>query len=239
MFLILKNNIIERKIKAMSTVKQALLGRKSVRAFLDKKVSKEDIIDILNHARYSPSGTNTQPWEVAVVTGNSKKKIDNILLQAFLDGNKKIMDYNYYPTHQVNEQFEHRKYECGKKLYGALNISINDREQRRVQWAKNYSAFNAPVVLFFFLNKELEKGSFIDYGLFLQSIALCAYSKGLATCLQASLAEQPQIVKDQLNYGDDYILICGMALGYEDKENPINNYRTDRSEVVEFTRFYE
>ncbi len=218
-------------------VSDALLKRKSIRAFTNQEVSQDLIIQILDKARYSPSGTNTQPWEVAVVTGRKKYELDNVLLNSFKNNEAKNMDYNYYPL-KLSDVLQERRRACGLQMYSALGITTRDTDKRVEQWAKNYTAFGAPCVIFIFADKCIEKGSYLDLGMFIQSIMLMATELGLATCAQASLAEQPQIVKKLLDNYYDKILICGIAIGYEDSTNVINSYRTAREEVNKFTRFY-
>ena len=139
----------------------------------------------------------------------------------------------------MSKEFKDRSIECGVLLYGALGIDKNDKEKRLNQWSLNYSSFNAPVALYFFADKNIESGSFLDYGMFLQSIMLMAVDLGLATCPQASLAEYPNVVKNVLGYDKkDVILICGIALGYEDCTSVINSYRTPREDVAKFTNFF-
>lgn len=219
-------------------VSDALALRKSTRAFLDKSVAREQIDRILAAARHAPSGANTQPWQVAVVSGTQKLKLQQRLEQAFRDGGKRQMDYPYYPEHWC-EPYQSRRRACGLQLYGALHIDRQDKPRQTAQWAANYRAFDAPVMLLFFMDSGLEQGSFIDYGLFLQSVMLMAVEEGLATCLQAALAEYPEIVKQQLGYPADCRLLCGMALGYEDADAPVNGYRTPRAEIADFTRYYD
>lgn len=217
---------------------QALTQRKSVRAFLDKPVSHDLIVQILNYARCSPSGTNTQPWQVAVVSGQTKSELDKRLIDAFWNQTPRNPDYNYYPK-TMNKEFKRRRIDCGFLLYQTLGISREDKDARLKQWARNYEAFGAPVVLYLFADKLIDKGSFMDYGMFMQSIMLMACQLGLATCPQAALAEYPEIVKTHLNYPNDSILLGGIAIGYEDTQAIINSYRTPREAVDSFTRFFE
>jgi nitroreductase len=218
-------------------VTDALLERKSTRAFIDKEVSMTTIKEILSAARHAPSGVNAQPWQVAVVTGDKKKSLCSLMEKAFRENSKGNMDYSYYPEEWI-EPYRSRRIATGLQMYSTLNISREDKQKQMDQWAKNYRAFDAPVALFFFIDPILCKGSYIDYGMFLQSIMLVAVEKGLATCPQAALGEYPEIIKQELGYPDDCILIGGMALGYEDKQAPVNSYRTTRLEVDEFTRFF-
>lgn len=218
-------------------VREALVQRKSTRAFLDKAIDKQIIERILDAARHAPSGVNTQPWQVAVVTGDQKHQLEQRIEKAFRDGTKAAMDYPYYPT-EWKEPYTGRRKACGLQLYSALDISMRDKDRRIDQWAANYRAFDAPVVLFFFMEAGMKTGSFLDYGMFLQSVMLASVEEGLATCPQASLAEYPEIIKQSLGYPEDSILICGMALGYEDTTATVNSYRTPREEISGFTRFF-
>lgn len=220
------------------SVIEALRKRKSTRAFLDKPVPAELITTILEAARHAPSGANTQPWKVAVVSGKAKLALQQQLENAFAEGVKPAMDYQYYPL-DWKSPYKERRNACGMQLYQALDIQRDDKTRRRSQWAANYRAFDAPVMLLFFLEEGLQAGSFLDTGMFIQSIMLAAQEVGLATCPQAALAEFPQIVKTYLGYPSDSILLCGMALGYEDSNDKVNSYRTPREEIAAFTRFFD
>lgn len=219
-------------------VLEALQQRKSVRAFLDKGVDKETIELLLSAASHAPSGVNTQPWQVAVVTGDKKQALQTGIETAFRNGDKGKADYRYYPD-QWFEPYKGRRKACGLQLYSTLKIVREDRERQMDQWAANYRAFDAPVMLLFFMDEGLQTGSYMDYGMFLQSVMLAAVDQGLATCPQASLADYPHIIKPALGYPRESILLCGMALGYEDTEAPVNSYRTPRETVNSFTRFFE
>jgi len=219
-------------------VRNALQKRKSVRAFLDRGVSTETVERILDAARWAPSGTNTQPWQVAVVRGDTKRKLQERLENSFHAGVAKAMDYLYYPA-EWSGVYRQRRKACGLQLYSTLQISREDKDKQIALWAANYRAFDAPVMLFFFMDKGLATGSFLDYGMFMQSLMLAAVEEGLATCAQAALGEYPAIVKAMLGYPDDCILIGGMALGYENAEATVNSYRTPREEAQTFTRFFE
>ncbi|UFS61374.1 nitroreductase [Sulfurimonas sp. HSL-3221] len=216
----------------------ALLERKSVRAYLDKTVDHATVMAILEHAKHAPSGVNMQPWRVCIVSGSMKRRIETKVIQAFEAGEKARMDYRYYPPHW-EEPYRSRRKETGLQMYRALGIGREDKAAQAEQWKANYRAFDAPVVLYFFIDAALEKGSWLDYGMFLQSVMIAATSLGLGSCPQAALAEYPYIVRDVLGIGSDKTLLCGMALGYEDKTAPINGYRTARVPLESFAAFYD
>jgi len=219
-------------------VADALKIRKSTRAFLDKPVSRELIEKILSSARHAPSGTNAQPWQVAIVSGSKKDELTSGMEKLFRAGDMGGMDYQYYPVKWKNP-FKKRRVICGRQLYSTLKIDRKDKEKRYEQWVANYHGFEAPVLLFFFLDQVMKTGSYLDYGMFIQSIMLAAVEEGLATCPQAALGQYPGLIKELLGYDEEMVLVCGMAVGYEDKEAPVNNYRTEREEITGFCRFYE
>ena len=216
---------------------EALEARKSTRAFLNKPVARDKIVEILKAARHAPSGGNAQPWQVAVVGGGKREELVRAMEASFRKEGAGTMDYDYYPL-EWHDPYKGRRIACGSQLYEALKIKRLDKVRRQEQWIDNYRAFDAPVILFFFLDPVMQKGSFLDYGMFIQSVMLAAIEAGLATCSQAALGQYPHLVKEALGYGQDTILICGMALGYEDTAAPINSYRTPREEVETFTRFF-
>ena len=217
----------------IATIKE----RHSCRAFTDQAVSTEAIHQILDAAKQSPSSTNMQPWEVVVATGESKKKLDDALLNAF--------DTQTAPSHEMSaylekweEPFKSRRFACGMALYEALDIGRGDKETRIAQTRKNFNAFGAPAVLIFYMDGVLQDGSLFDMGLFLQTVMLAAGSLGLATCPEASLVAYTDIVKDMFQIPKGKRLITGLALGYSDKNAPVNAYRTKRERVEDFTRFF-
>jgi nitroreductase len=215
-------------------VAEAIRKRHSTRAFLDREVDYHIIRRILDTARFAPSGVNMQPWKVAIVTGTTRKILEQRMLEEFVRGNHGKMDYDYYPG-KFFSPYKERRREVAKIIYQALRIGMDEEGKRRDQWARNYSAFGAPVMLFFFMDPGLGTGSFLDYGTFIQNIMLLAIEEGLATCPQGALGEYPQIVKQTLGYPEDSILLSGMALGYEDPDHPANRIRIPRCEVEDFT----
>jgi nitroreductase len=216
---------------------QAIKSRHSVRAFLEKPVDEQIISKILDAARFAPSGKNIQPWQVSVVTGLSKQRLGNNILDARARGVPDNPDYQYYPL-QTPGEYKERSIACGMALYGALHIDRKDKEARLIQWNKNYHFFGAPVGLIISLEKILEKGSWMDLGMFIQNIMIAAEAFDLGTCPQASIAEHPDIVRSTLGLPDTHAIACGIALGYPDDSHPVNQYRTAREPIEKFTQWF-
>lgn len=217
---------------------QAIRNRTSTRAFTDRAVSRDVIHQILDTARWSPSGVNTQPWHVAVIAGDTKQKIGDALVEARSSGQIPNPDYKYYPDHFV-EPYRSRQKTCGFALYGALGIERGDKQARMVQWLKNYHGFGAPVELLFLIDAVLEKGSWLDMGMFIQNVMLAARAHDLETCPQAAMAEYPDIVRRILHLPESQSLVCGVAVGYAAAGDPVNNFRTEREPVESFTKWFQ
>ena len=218
-------------------VSEALRERHATRAFVNRDVDINKIKRMLRLAGRAPSGANTQPWRVAVVSGQVKLALEKKFLAEYRSGNTGKPDYEYYPV-QWTEPYKSRRFACGMQLYSAVGIKREDKRRRIDQWVENYRAFGAPVMLFFYMESHLEAGSYMDFGMFLQSLMLIALEEGLATCPQAALGEYPEIVKKELGLPKNTVLLCGMAVGYEDTDAAVNQYRTPRAELDEFATFH-
>ncbi len=219
-------------------VVDAIRTRSSVRAFLHREVSRQLVQSVLDAARWSPSGGNAQPWQVAVVTGEALRRLGDALVARFRQGEEHSPDFQYYPGGWT-EPYRARVTACGAALYGALGVERRDLEARKEAWMRNYRFFGAPVGLVFLMDKELFPGFLVDMGIFMQSVMLAAVDHGLATCPQASVAGYPDTVRGILGLSEDLIVIAGMALGYRDDAAPENNYRTEREPLSSFITFFD
>lgn len=218
------------------SVEDLLKSRHCVRAFLEKPVPESLLTQILDAARFSPSGANTQPWQVVVLSGAAKSRLSDALTQTFENGEAARPDYHYYPDEWQAPYLDRRR-QCGLQLYRSLQITRHDKAARQAQWAANYRAFDAPVMLLFLMDASLQTGSYLDYGMFIQSVMLAALEQGLGSCPQAALAEYPDIVREQLQLDHNTRVIAGMAMGFADTQAPVNQYRTEREPVANFCRF--
>ena len=218
-------------------VSEALKSRISTRAFLDKPVSGETLRELLDTARWSPSGGNLQPWRVHVVTGAARDRLVQTVKKAIADNPfADEAELAVYPP-KLAEPWRTRRYEVGEAMYALLGVPREDKPAR-LQWLlNNYEFFGAPAGLFFSLDRRFDKGQWAHLGMFMQSLALAAEEQGLATCMQEAWAARAKTVSAFLELSDDEQLYCGMAIGYADKAAPVNQLRSARADVDEFTVF--
>ena len=214
-------------------VTDAVKSRKSIREFLNKPISNALISELLKKASRSPSGGNLQPWRVYVINNESMKR--------FLEFQKRwtkpeVPAYSIYPQN-LAEPYRTYRYELGEQMYSLLNIPRDDKEARINQVLKNYDFFGAPAGLFCFIDKAMGPPQWSDLGMFLQTFMLLATESGIDTCAQEAWSLKQDSVKEFLKIEDDSILFCGMAIGYQDKDAPINQLRSERSPIESWANF--
>ncbi len=220
-----------------SPVHEAITSRKSVRAFLPTPIEPALLDELLLAAGMAPSGSNVQPWQVHVVSGAARDRLSAALLAAHEAGHSAEREYQYYPLTWRSPYIERRR-ATGWGLYNLLGIQKGDREAASRQHGRNYEFFDAPVVLVFTIDKDLQTGSWLDYGMFLQNIMIGARGYGLHTCPQAAIANYPDIVKEHLGIGDDKIIVCDISIGYEDTSQKVNEFQPDRMPLDEFVTYH-
>jgi nitroreductase len=224
-----------------AAVDAAITSRRSIRAFLPTPVPRETVEAILRVASRAPSGTNIQPWQVHVLTGAAKERLCDRILAIYEDPDELTRherEYEYYPKEWVSPYLDRRR-KVGWDLYGLLGIAKTDKAGMHAQHGRNFRFFDAPVGLIFSIDRRMQMGSWLDYGMFLQNIMVAARARGLHTCPQAAFIQFHRVIAEELAFEPGQMLVCGMALGYADPEAVENSLETERAPVAEFTRFLE
>ncbi|MGZ5217484.1 MAG: nitroreductase [Caldimonas sp.] len=222
-------------------VEAAITSRHSTRAFLPTPVPRATIEEILAVASRAPSGTNTQPWHVYVLTGESLKSLSNRLVAAYDDPVERAAHteyYAYYPT-EWRSPFIERRRKVGWDLYGLLGIAKADKARMHAQHSRNYRFFDAPVGLMFTIDRAMQQGSWLDFGMFLQSLMVAARGHGLDTCPQAAFLQFHRIIMPAIGAPANEQLVCGMSLGHRDPGAVENTLVSEREPVSNFARFIE
>ena len=220
------------------SVHDAIASRRSVRRFLPDPAPRETIEAILALAARAPSGNNIQPWHVVVLTGGKLAAMKARLHARFLAGDHGDWPYHYYPR-AWREPYLARRRKVGVDLYRSLGLGKDDKAGMAAQHARNFLFFDAPVGLFFALDRDMEVGSWIDLGMFIQSVMIAARGFGLDTCPQAAFAPYHEEIEAFCGLAPDKRLICGMALGRADAAAPENALETEREPVSVFARFLD
>lgn len=227
--------------ESSAAVDAAITSRRSVRAFLPTPVPRETIEQILSVASRAPSGTNTQPWKVHVLTGAAKDALVRDIREAHDDPQARAQhtqQYDYYPTEWRSPYIDRRR-KVGWDLYTLLGIGKTDKARMHAQHGRNYAFFDAPVGLMFSIDRVMQTGSWLDYGMFLQNVMVAARGRGLDTCPQAAFMQYHRIISKHLDLPEEQMVVCGMSLGHADTDAVANSLTTEREAVAGFARFLE
>ena len=223
--------------KAVISASEAILGRKSIRAFRDTAVDRAVVEDIILKSSRAPSGGNLQPWKVKVISGQVRDELVNTVAEKMAsnpvgDGS----EYNVYPP-ELKDPYRTRRRVVGNDLYSLIGIAKEDRMAKFEQVGKNFTFFGAPVGLIFSIDRQMEQGQFADLGMFMQNVMVLAREAGLHTCAQEAWAIWHQTIRDVVGIPQDELVFCGMCLGYADEEAVINELVSERAPFEEFVEF--
>ena len=218
-------------------VREAVASRYSCRAFLPDPVPEEIVREIVERAARAPSGGNVQPWRVEVIAGARVEALKALLAPRMGELPKgEGTEYPIFPP-DMKEPFRTRRFAVGELLYRSLGVAREDRPARLRQYARNFEFFGAPVGLFFAIDRSLDVAQWSDLGGYVQTVMLLARAYGLHTCPQEAWASWHKTASVFLDLPPEWMLFCGMALGYGDPDAPINSWRSPREPLESFARF--
>jgi nitroreductase len=218
-----------------NSIDRIIATRFSCREFSDRPVPRRTIEEILRVARFAPSGANIQPWHVYALAGIAKERVSTALLEAHNgDRNEHTSEYKYYAD-ELPPPYSDRRKQFGNLFYGSLGIAQTDTEARANQTAKNYTFFGAPVGLIVTVDRRLEAGSWLDLGMFLQSVMLAAAGRGLQSCPQETFSKYHRILRRLLSIPEHQMVVCGISIGCAKDET--KGRLMPRADIHEFASF--
>ena len=210
------------------TVTEAVAARRSVRGFLDRPVNPGILKAIVVKAARAATGGNLQPWHVDLVSGESLVSLKAIMMAKLTAGETEAPAYAIYPP-RLTAPYRDRRFAVGEAMYAEIGIPREDKAARRMWFARNFQFFGAPAALFCTVDRQMGPPQWADLGMYLQTVMLLAVEAGLATCAQECWAMYPDTVTAFLGTPGERMLFCGMAIGYEDTEEPANRVRSERA----------
>jgi len=216
---------------------EAVASRFSCRAFLPTPVPKGIVRDILERAGRAPSGGNVQPWRVHVLSGARLNELRTIVQARFgelpyVEG----AEYDIYPR-DLKEPYESRRRRAGVMVYESIGITREDRVGRYRQYGRNFLFYDAPVGLFFSIDRSMGPPQWADLGGFIQTVMLLARGHGLHCCAQEAWTHWHKTLPPFLGLPPEFMVFCGMALGLADETAPINSWRSSRESLDVYASF--
>jgi nitroreductase len=215
----------------------AVATRRSIRAFLDEPVERGVIERVLEKAQRAPSGGNTQPWHGIVLTGEPLQRLFARIAEEFPKGRAAhAPEYHIYPP-ELDGTYEQRRRGVGEDMYGALDISRDDKARRLMWFANNFRAFGAPVLMLVHTPKYMGPPQWSDIGMWLQTIMLLLREEGLDSCPQEAWAVYSPQIREIVEIPRDHIFFCGLAIGKRDPQAAVNAFPVARAPLDEAVRF--
>ena len=219
-------------------VSKALEARRSIRAFTNQAVANDLLESVFTRAARAPSGGNVQPWKIVILNGEKLAGFKSIM-ERRMSGERhpegESPEYEVYPP-KLKEPYRTARFEVGEQMYGLLNIPREDRAQRLKWFANNYQFFDAPAAAFCFFDRVMGPPQWSDVGMFLQSAMLLFQEEGIDTCAQECWCNYPKTVSEYCEVPEEWMLFCGMAIGYGDKKHPVNQLKTTRLPADEWLK---
>lgn len=215
-------------------VSEAVAQRSSIRAFEDKPVATELLIDLISKAARSPSGGNVQPWRIYLVNDEAMVRCKaHCQISAQVDAPAEAPAYDIYPA-GLTEPYRSSRFKVGEDMYALLGISRENKGKRIARLMENYQFFGAPAGFFCFIDRQMGPPQWSDLGMYLQTFMLLAEEAGLSTCAQEAWATRPDTVRSFVQAPEELMLFCGMAIGYKDNNAPVNQLVSDRAPFDQF-----
>jgi nitroreductase len=216
-------------------VYEAVRSRRSVRGFLGRPVPAAVLTRVLSAALRAPSGGNLQPWHVYLLSGSRLEDLKSRVRRRIAAGDSgDPPPVRPYPA-ALPATYAQRLRDMGERRYGAVGISLEDKDGRARVRARNWDCFGAPTALFCYLDEGMLPPQWMDAGIFLQSVMLLVRAEGLDSCPQIAWAEYHRTVAQVIQPPNGHVLACGMSIGYADPQEPQPAMpRAPLSEVITF-----
>ena len=213
------------------SLKDAVLGRHSIRGFQSESVPEALLREVFELAQWSPSGTNQQPWQVYVASGETLEG----LRAEFIRRTKEKVPSNpdYKSKGRLKDPWKARRRDCAKALYDAMDIDWEDMEGRGHAAFRNFEMFDAPHVVFLGMDGSMSTSAAADVGMYAQTLMLSMSAHGLASCAQGTMGHYPDLIRETFGLEAEIKILFGISFGYEDKSHPANDARTVRAPLEE------
>ncbi len=221
----------------MEKFDDVILNRRSVRGFLrDRPVPRAVLEDVLSLAQHAPSNCNVQPWRVYIASGAARDRLQAALCDAAMSGEAPAAEdaIDSFPG-----DYRRLQVECAVALYREMGVSRDDFLGRARAALRNFEFFDAPHVAIIGMQQSFGMRVALDVGAYMQTLLLALWSRGIASCAQASLSTYPAIVRRELSIPEDIRILCGVSFGYEDTEVPANRTRQSREPINANTAFID
>ncbi|MEU3960827.1 nitroreductase [Streptomyces buecherae] len=210
-------------------------SRRAVRAYRPDPVPDATLRSVFALAGAAPSSSNTQPWQVEVVSGAARERLSRDLLAA-ADAGRLSLDFAYDDAMYTGVHQE-RRGQAGAVMYQAMGVARDDLAGRAAVNRESLRFYGAPHVALLFMPPGAEERMANDVGMYAQTLLLAMTAYGVASCPQGLLGFYADTIRASLGI-DEGRLMYGISFGYADTSSPWSDIPVPRAELSETTRFH-
>lgn len=216
-------------------LEEAVLSRRSIRAFRPDPVPSAVLLELLDMARWAPSAANTQPWEFTVVGGEPLQVLRS-RLRAAAAADPVGKPEMTWPAN-LPERFKARRLEIGNATMQALGITAEDKRKKDAWFLAGVGFFDAPQIILLTMERCFTDLATMDVGAVALTLELLAHGKGLGTCPQAGPLRYPWIFHEVLGIPENKRVMLALPIGYPNPAAPVNGFPRTRASVGELLRW--
>jgi len=201
--------------------KDAILGRRTTRAFLPDAIDEGVIRDILDEARWAPSWGNAQDWNVYVLTSDVLASVKAEYLRKIREGEDEPTDFSM----PVRDQWPER-------MLTRSNLTAPNETFRPPPGPSIWEMYGAPCLVLLAVDEGLvPEYACFDSGLLAENICLRAHDVGLSSVIMAVAVRYPSVLRAMIPVAAGKRFVVGIALGLAARENPANEIERKRADL--------
>jgi len=192
-------------------------SRRSIRKFSEQAVSREDILRILEAARWAPSNHNRQPWRFVVLENRSQ--IARLAEVVRTELSQKLKSLPQVASGYIGEFADYATFFSEAPVLMAVSH-------------KKPVSFSAGL-LKGVDHPDLVSGEPLSTAMAVQNLLLAAHALGLGSCVMTAPLIVCNLTLHELKPPPGHELTCLVALGYPD-EKPLQPRRKNVEQIAEF-----
>ena len=223
---------------------EAIRSRRSIRSFKPTPVPKKILEEVLDRSRWAPSGSNTQPWEFAVLGGKVMEEVNARLIQKIKEEwDADRLAYKTFrpdiPYPDLPEPYRQRATNVRARIDShQFPPGTPDLAGKRATYLLYGGRFyGAPNAIIVYTERSICPKAILDIGLMSQTIALAALAYGLGTCLMTTPVAWPEILRELLRIPESKLIALAIAIGYPETEARVNNFERTREPLGALTHW--
>ena len=198
---------------------ELLRGRRSIRRFSTRAVSRDDILRLVEAARWAPSNHNRQPWRFIVL--EESRQIAQLAERVGARLSEKLKALPAVASSYADDLALYATF------FSQAPVLIVALHKRPISLSKSLLKGTS--------QPELVSGEPLSVAMAVQNLLLAAHALGLGACVLTAPLIVPEVIPGELPLPAGYEVTCLVALGYPG-ETPPPPRRKSIEQITEFRK---